>query len=107
MSERVTHEEARQILSRFNASHFNNPTEHARYSIPARPDHDDDCRLATYIRENEKGDASAAIHELEKLRKELGVLAASMRSEKGWSLSMLSGYADQLQELADESSTIG
>ena len=53
----VSYDEAREILSRFNASHWNNPTEHARYSIPARPDHDDDCRLAAYIDQNRNRDA--------------------------------------------------
>lgn len=50
----VSHAEARAILSRFNASHWNNPGEHARYTIPADPERDDDIRLARYIDENER-----------------------------------------------------
>ncbi len=50
-----TAKEAREILGRFNASHFNNTgEEHARYSIPARPDHDDDLRLAAFIQHAEE-----------------------------------------------------
>jgi hypothetical protein len=53
----VTHAEARQILSRFNASHWKHlrPTEGevARYSIPADPRRDDDIRLGAYIAQNE------------------------------------------------------
>jgi hypothetical protein len=45
----ITDEEAQKILSRFNASHWNNETEHARYSIPADPRRDDDIRLGAYI----------------------------------------------------------
>lgn len=58
MSQRVSHAEARAILSRFNASHWNNTTEHARYSIPARPDHDDDLLLARYIDQGQADDAT-------------------------------------------------
>jgi hypothetical protein len=48
--EKVSHEEVRQILSRFNASHFRlTDREHARYSIPADPKRDDDIRLGAYI----------------------------------------------------------
>lgn len=55
MSEKkkVTHAEAREILSRFNASHWNNGKERARYSIPANPDYDDDIRLGDYIEQAE------------------------------------------------------
>jgi hypothetical protein len=46
----ITHDEARQALSRFNASHFRlTDREHARYSIPADPRRDDDIRLCCYI----------------------------------------------------------
>lgn len=54
----VTHEEAHQILSRFNASHFRGRmgpnTEEARYTIPANPRRDDDIRLSAYIAQNER-----------------------------------------------------
>lgn len=52
MSERrtpVSHAEALEILSRYNASHFGNVTERARYSIPADPERDDDFALRKYI----------------------------------------------------------
>jgi hypothetical protein len=46
----ITDEEAREILSRFIASHFGDPQrEHARITIPADPRRDDDLRLAAYI----------------------------------------------------------
>lgn len=49
----VSCDEAQEILSRFNASHWNNATEHARYSIPANPKRDDDIRLGAFIRQHE------------------------------------------------------
>lgn len=45
----VTHDEARAILTRFANSHFKNPGERARISIPADPKRDDDLRMAAYI----------------------------------------------------------
>ena len=63
MSKPMTHEEARDAVGRFNASHWNNPGEKARYSIPARPDYDDDIRLMTYINASEQ--QSSRIAELE------------------------------------------
>jgi hypothetical protein len=50
-----TPEEARDILSRFNASHFNlSGREHARYRIPADPKHDDDLRMSAFINYTEE-----------------------------------------------------
>lgn len=69
----VTHEEARQIGTRFNASHWyprgTTPpatVERARYSIPADPAHDDDIRLDAYIAQAEQLEA-----ELDRVRTEL------------------------------------
>lgn len=45
----LTPEEAREILIRYNTSHFDNPGEKARYSIPADPNRDDDLRLNRFI----------------------------------------------------------
>ena len=49
----ISHDEAQEILSRFNSSHWHHsrPTgrEVARYSIPANPLRDDDIRLGAYI----------------------------------------------------------
>lgn len=45
----VSHDEARAILTRFANSHFKNPGERARISIPADPKRDDDIRMAAYI----------------------------------------------------------
>lgn len=43
-------EEAKEILSRFNASHFGHrDKDHARYTIPADPRRDDDIRLSRFI----------------------------------------------------------
>lgn len=51
----VTHAEAREILGRFNNSHFRSckTGETARYSIPANPARDDDLRLLQYIKQCE------------------------------------------------------
>lgn len=50
----VSVEEAKEILVRFNASHFNLPDqEHARYTIPADPRRDDDIRLGRFIAQYE------------------------------------------------------
>ena len=60
----VSHDEARAILSRFVNSHFKNPGEHARASIPADPKRDDDLRLAAYIaqrRDRERDLLAAAL----------------------------------------------
>lgn len=49
---RISHEEAQEALSRFEASHFHKTDkEHARISIPANPDRDDDLVLGAYIRQ--------------------------------------------------------
>lgn len=62
-----TPDEAREILSRFNASHFNRTDhEHARYRIPADPAHDDDLRLSAFI-EHDRGLRA----QVEKLREAL------------------------------------
>jgi len=55
-----TAEEAREILQRFNASHFRlSDREHARYSIPADHRRDDDLRLAAFIDRAERIEAAA------------------------------------------------
>jgi hypothetical protein len=46
---KVTAAEAQEAIGRFNNSHWDNPGEKARYSIPARPEHDDDIRLSAYV----------------------------------------------------------
>lgn len=57
---RISHDEARQMLSRFINSHFNNPGEKARASIPARPKYDDDLRMIAYINQQRERDAKFA-----------------------------------------------
>jgi hypothetical protein len=58
----ISHDEAEQILSRFNASHWRDRTTHerARYSIPADPKRDDDIRLGEYIKQSRARDAEHA-----------------------------------------------
>jgi DNA repair exonuclease SbcCD ATPase subunit len=85
----VTDEEARQILIRFNASHFNNLGEHARYSIPADPRRDDDLRLAAYIDQTERMRQRDAAH-AERIRE----LEAANRGE--------SSRADELRRMCLE-----
>ncbi len=46
----VTPKEAKEILSRFNASHWRQPDkERARYTIPADGRRDDDIRMGAFI----------------------------------------------------------
>jgi len=58
----VPHVEATAIATRFCNSHFNNPppAEHARVSIPANPERDDDLLLFAYIRQREAEEDRAA-----------------------------------------------
>jgi len=57
----TTAEEAREILSRFNASHFRmRNREHARYSIPADHRRDDDLRMSAFIDRAERVEAENA-----------------------------------------------
>lgn len=73
---RISHDEARQMLSRFINSHFNNPGEKARASIPARPKYDDDLRMIAYINQQRERDAkfAAFADENGEPRKVLGTL---------------------------------
>ena len=51
----VTVSEAKEILSRFNASHFRIvDRERARYTIPADPRRDDDIRMSRFIAQVEE-----------------------------------------------------
>lgn len=50
-----TPSEAHDILCRFVASHFEKTDrEHARFSIPANPERDDDIRMARFIDQAER-----------------------------------------------------
>lgn len=65
----ITDEEAREILSRFIASHFRkHDREHARFRIPADPAHDDDLRMSQYI--SETAALRSALAEAERERDE-------------------------------------
>lgn len=59
MSDEIRPASAREALQRFNDSHWNNPGEHARYSIPPR-DTDDDVLLAKFIDQAEADRAQIA-----------------------------------------------
>ena len=59
----ITHAEARQMVARFNASHWNDGREKARYTIPADPRRDDDIRLHAYIDQMEALTARATAAE--------------------------------------------
>jgi hypothetical protein len=61
----VSHDEAQEILLRFNASHWDNGYEKARYSIPADPQRDDDIRLSAYIAQQRAKDER--LHALERV----------------------------------------
>ena len=65
---KVSHNEAREAMQRLVNSHFNNPREtheHARMSIPANPDRDDDLVLAAYI-EQQRAKDSACVSQPDK-----------------------------------------
>lgn len=53
----IPHDEAKAAAIRLINSHFRNP-DHARVSIPAKPDYDDDLVLLAYIRQQAMYDAS-------------------------------------------------
>jgi len=81
----VTAEEAKKMLSRFNASHWNrNDKERARYSIPANPRYDDDIRMGAFIEQTD-----ARIRELEEAVRILGGVIREHYPHKEW------GYADE------------
>lgn len=52
----IGHDEAEAACKRLINSHFHNP-DHARISIPARPDEDDDLVLMAYIKQRREADA--------------------------------------------------
>lgn len=56
----ISHDEARQISTRFVNGHFDNPGEHPRMTIPCDPRRDDDIRLDAYIDQNAERDAAQA-----------------------------------------------
>lgn len=82
-------DQARGCVSRFNASHWNNPGEHARYSIPADPTRDDDLLLGAYI------------DGVEQLRQALPSLIAAARQRAAGIEA-----ARRLIELTDDSSAM-
>lgn len=49
----ISHAEAEQCAQRLINSHFRN-SDHARVSIPARPDYDDDLVLLAYIHQQSR-----------------------------------------------------
>lgn len=61
----ISSEEAREILERFCASHFEKKSEHARMSIPADPMRDDDLRMAAFI--DQRDELLADMRELLKI----------------------------------------
>jgi hypothetical protein len=52
----IGHEEAREIASRLIAGAFNRTDNRPRFSIPCRPDHDDDCLMMAYIEQRTADD---------------------------------------------------
>lgn len=50
----ITHHEAEAAADRLICSLFKNDGERARVSIPARPDHDDDLVIKSYIRQQRR-----------------------------------------------------
>lgn len=83
MSDRITHDEACQMLSRFNASHWNDGREKARYTIPADPSRDDDIRMKDYIEQNRARDAALRAAGL------IDPATGEVRKAKKWEAAML------------------
>lgn len=90
LTDHITDNEALKILSRFNASHWDNPSEHARYSIPADPKRDDDIRLGAYIEQTRK---------LRDWAKRAATVMADVVAEDG---ALSDGDYDRLAELVRE-----
>lgn len=53
----ISHEEARQSITRLINSHFKNEGERARISIPANPDRDDDLIAHSYVEQQREREA--------------------------------------------------
>jgi hypothetical protein len=57
----ISHIEARASAARLINSHFRNPDENARVSIPADPERDDDLIIMAYIWQQEHGAAQETV----------------------------------------------
>lgn len=100
----ITHDEADDMVDRFVASHFNNKEEHARISIPARPERDDDLRLTAYVRQQ---------RELERRARELCSEVATIREcgryrdVQPYEVAAVVRAGDALAELLETGATKG
>lgn len=79
MADRIDVQEARDILQRLVNSHFGNSGEHGRFSIPARPEYDDDLRMSSFITqvEHERAKSDALRTERDEARAALEALRAA------------------------------
>lgn len=84
----ISHDEAREIAQRLINSAFGNNDDRARFSIPTRVDHDDDCLIIGFIeqqrqikadRERAMQDAILSRHERDGARQECDALAARVK----------------------------
>lgn len=90
----ISHDEAEEMLSRYNASHFRSDKPRARYSIPRNPRYDDDIRMSAYIEQQREKDA-----ELTRLREENATLNAELLRVR----TTGHGAAHELDNIAVES----
>ena len=98
VKEEITCEEAFAILLRFNASHFRKTdSEHARYSIPANPQRDDDLRMHAFIKQSERLRAEVA-----RLSKELEEAQVRSRLELQGALEALAIHVAEIERLTKE-----
>lgn len=64
----VSHDKAAEIASRLIAGAFNRTDNRPRFSIPCRPDHDDDCLIMSYIGQQKEADKPIADMTLDELQ---------------------------------------
>lgn len=79
----IGHDEAKEIALRFIGGHFKNRDEngeriHARMTIPADTEHDDDILLLSYIEQNRRAQPASAGTE-----RDVAELAARLWNELG------------------------
>lgn len=84
----ITHAEARQMLTRFNASHWNNGQEKARYTIPADPRRDDDIRMHAYVDQMEAlaTDHAALLDRAEAAENRVNLLEEALARARVWGI---------------------
>jgi len=109
----ISHDEAKQIASRFNASHWDNGKEKARYTIPPDARRDDDIRLNAYIDQQAAKDVTIAElrAEVAQLREDRRVLAEEVKAWREHKvvnpISLLDAPISRASRTTDASGVLG